>query len=136
LKAKPGSINATPVYLTDIMPTVLELSGATYPAKTRSGDAPFPLVGRSFSPAIAGQPLREKTRWFFWEQYNNKAVRHGDWKAVQPAEPGSPWELYDLSRDRSELNDLATAEPARLNTLTTAWQEWAKTHQVLPKNTR
>jgi arylsulfatase A-like enzyme len=136
MKAKTGSINSTPGYLTDVMPTVLELTGTTYPAKTRSGDVPFPLVGRSLSPVIAGQPLPEKTRWFFWEQYNNKAVRHGDWKAVQPAEPGSPWELYDLSRDRSELNDLATAEPARLKTLTTAWQEWAKTHQVLPKNTR
>jgi arylsulfatase len=136
LKAKPGSINSTPGYLTDVMPTVLELTGTTYPAKTRSGESPFPLVGRSLSPAIAGQPHPEKTRWFFWEQYNNKAVRHGDWKAVQPAEPSSPWELYDLSRDRSELDDLATAEPARLNTLKTAWEGWAKTHQVLPKNTR
>jgi len=133
MKAKPGSIDSTPGYLADIMPTVLELTGTTYPAKTRTGESPFPLVGRSLSPAIAGQPLREAARWFFWEQYDNKAVRHGDWKAVQTAEPGSPWELYDLSRDRSELHDLAAAEPTRLNTLTTAWQAWAISHQVLPK---
>lgn len=133
MKAKSGSIDSTPGYLTDIMPTVLELTGTTYPAKTRTGDSSFPLVGRSLSPVIAGQPLQESVRWFFWEQYNNKAVRHGDWKAVQPAEPGSPWELYNLSQDRSELHDLAAAEPTRLNALTAAWQAWATSHQVLPK---
>jgi len=137
MKAKPGSIDSTPGYLTDVMPTVLELTGTTYPTKTRSGETPFPLVGRSLTPAITAQPFPDTTPWLFWEQYNNKAVRHGDWKAVQPAEPAdSPWELYDLSKDRTELNNLAPFESARLNTLTAAWQEWAKTHQVLPKSTR
>ncbi|RXK56415.1 arylsulfatase [Oleiharenicola lentus] len=133
LKAKPGSINSAPGYLTDIMPTALELARATYPAKTRSGEAPYALVGRSLCPAIAAQPFPDQTRWLFWEQYNNKAVRHGDWKAVQPAESNGPWELYDLSRDRTELHDLAISEPARIAKMTAAWQQWAETHQVLPK---
>jgi arylsulfatase len=76
---------------------------------------------------------RTPPEWFFWEQYGNKAVRQGDWKAVQPAEDGSAWELYDLSVDRTELHDLAARQPDRLHELTSAWQRWAENHQVLPK---
>ena len=39
-------------------------------------------------------------------------MRVGSWKAV--AARGKPWELYDLSVDRTELSDLATREPERL----------------------
>lgn len=132
LATQPGAIDSTPGYLTDVMPTVLELTGTGYPAATRSGEKPFPLVGRSLAPILAGKSFTGD-RWLFWEQYGNKAVRHGNLKAVQPAESNSPWELYDLSRDRPELHDLATREPARLAEMTAAWQQWAETHQVLPK---
>ncbi len=132
LRAKRGSINPAPGYLTDVMPTVLELTDTPYPAATRSGETPFPLVGRSLAPILADKSVTGN-RWLFWEQYGNKAVRHDNWKAVQPAESNAPWELYDLSRDRTELHDLAIKEPARLAEMTTAWQQWAETHQVLPK---
>ena len=68
----------------------------------------------------------------FWEQYNNRAVRHGRWKAVRPAGAGK-WQLYDLEKDRTELNDLADEHPDILTKLTDAWDTWANTHQVLPK---
>ncbi|MDQ5979846.1 MAG: hypothetical protein QG602_2821 [Verrucomicrobiota bacterium] len=132
LKARTGSITSAPGYLTDIMPTVLSLTRTAYPSKTRSGEAPFPLVGRSLAPVLFRKPSADN-RWLFWEQYGNKAVRHENWKAVQPAENNAPWELYDLSRDRTELHDLAINEPARLAEMTAAWQQWAETHQVLPK---
>ncbi|WP_414664405.1 arylsulfatase [Horticoccus sp. 23ND18S-11] len=131
LKTAAGTVTRTPGYLTDIMPTALDVSGATYP-KARDGKPLTTLAGRSLAPLLRGAEL-PADRWLFWEQYNNKAVRHGDWKAVQPAEPGSPWELYHLAVDRTELNNLAAAQPDRLRDLTAAWQRWAETHQVLPK---
>lgn len=131
LKAAAGSLTRTPGYLTDILPTVLEVAGATYP-KERDGKSLTPLAGRSLAPVLRGGTL-PPDRWFFWEQYGNRAVRHGQWKAVQPAEKDSPWELYDLAADRTELKDLAAREPERLRALTDAWQAWAETHQVLPK---
>lgn len=131
LKTKPGSIASTPAYLTDIMPTLLELSGAKYPGEFR-GQRPFPLEGQSLAPVFQNgtRPTRE---WFYWEQYNNRAVRRGTWKAVSPANANGTWELYDLSRDRTELHDVASQHPATVAELTAAWDRWANSHQVLPK---
>ncbi|MBL9200662.1 MAG: arylsulfatase [Opitutaceae bacterium] len=133
LKTKPGATTAVPGYLTDFMPTAVELSGATYPGEF-GGQKIQPTVGRSLAPVFRGGDLPGE-RWLFWEQYNNKAVRHGSWKAVQPAEANSTWELYDLAADPTELNDLAKSRPDKLRELTTAWEQWAKTHRVLPKTT-
>ena len=128
---KQAAANAAPGYLIDFMPTVLDLTGATYPREF-AGQAIQPFVGRSLAPILRGGDL-PADRWLYGEQYNNNAVRHAAWKAVQPAEPNSPWELYDLASDPTELRDQATTQPARLRELTTAWTTWANTHRVLPK---
>ena len=132
LKTKPGTLTSAPGYLTDLMPTVIDVSGATYPSES-NGQKIQPQAGKSLAPIFASG-TRPEPAFFFWEQYNNKAVRSGSWKAVQPAEKDSPWELYDLSTDPTELHDLSTKKPERLRELTTAWQHWAETHRVLPKN--
>ena len=90
------------------------------------------LEGASLLPVFA-TGTRAQPDWFFWEQYNNKAVRHANWKAVQPAEAGSPWELYDLAADPTELHDRASRDQTTLHKLTAAWQQWAHSHNVLPK---
>lgn len=133
LKTKPGSLTAAPGYLTDLMPTLLEVAGAKYPA-TFGGKAPFPLEGKSLVPVFqtGTRPARE---WFFWEQYGNRAVRRGDWKAVSPADSGGKWELYDLARDRTESRNLAADRAELVQELSTAWERWAWSHQVLPKTT-
>lgn len=130
IQRKPGGIVTAPGSINDVMPTVLELSGASYPTE-RNGKKIFPIEGRSLLPLFAGDEA-PAPRWFFWEQYNNKAVRHGDWKAIQPAK-SEEWELYDLATDRTELRNLAAERPEILQKLTAAWLEWAGTHQVLPK---
>lgn len=132
LKTKSGTISMAPGYLTDIVPTVLEVVGARYPERSAAGFVPPPLEGHSLVPVFA-TGSREQPEWFFWEQYGNKAVRHGRWKAVQPQEKGAPWELYDLLADPTEVRDRAKDSAALLSELTTAWQRWAETHRVLPK---
>lgn len=57
-------------------------------------------------------------------------MRVGDWKLV--ASFRSPWELYDLSRDRAELKNLAAQQPAKVAELTAAWQQWADKVGVVP----
>jgi arylsulfatase A-like enzyme len=131
LKTKPGSLTHAPGYLTDIMPTALELAGIRYPA-TRDGRPLTPLAGHSLAPVLRGEPVSPEPRWIFWEQYGNQAVRHGDLKAVKPAE-ATTWELYDLATDRTELRDLATARPDDLRRLTARWEAWAAANQVFPR---
>lgn len=131
LKIKGGTISPAPGYLTDVMPTIIEVTGASYPREF-NGKKIQPLEGASLAPVFR-TGTRPQPEWFFWEQYNNKAVRRGHWKAVQPAEKDAPWELYDLSIDPTELSDRAASEPATLKALITAWQLWAESHKVLPK---
>ena len=59
----------------------------------------------------------------------------GKWKLVRMY-PGA-WELYDISLDRTEQNDLGAREPARLSRMTQAYQAWAaRTGVVLPEELR
>lgn len=136
IKTKPGTITAVPAYLTDVMPTVLEVTGASYAAPTAKRDAGalFPLEGSSLVPVFT-TGIRPTREWFFWEQYDNRAVRRGNWKAVSPAESNGQWELYNLDTDRTELRNVAAQNPNLVEELSAAWTKWANTHQVLPKST-
>ncbi len=71
----------------------------------------------------------------YWEHEGNRAVRFGEWKLVAKGAVG-PWELYDLAADRTELHDLAAAEPERVAELAARWQAWAERCNVLPLNPR
>ena len=62
---------------------------------------------------------------------SNRAIREGDWKLVAKG-PAAPWELYNLANDRTELHDLAAAEPERAKDLAAKWDAWAKRANVLP----
>ena len=46
-----------------------------------------------------------------------------------PHEPA--WELYNLSEDRCELNDLAAREPGRVKAMAAEWERWAKRVSVI-----
>lgn len=129
LKTEPGSITPTRGYLTDIMPTFLEVSGASYPTEYK-GNAIKPLYGQSLLPALDGRS-RSDPEWMFWEHYQDRAVRQGNWKALGRIGEDT-WELYDLSTDRTELFDLAAAKPERVAAMAAAWQDWAESHDVLP----
>jgi len=130
LKTEPGSLTHAPGYLPDIMPTLLELAGADYP-ETFNGQKLHPLAGQSLVPVFR-TGTRPDPEWMFWEQYGNRAVRRGRWKAVKPAQ-SKTWELYDLEADRTELHDLADEHPDMLAEMVGAWDRWAHASQVLPK---
>jgi arylsulfatase len=45
---------------------------------------------------------------------------------------GKPWELYDLSRDRSEQHDLSGTEPERVSRMAAMWEAYAARANVAP----
>jgi arylsulfatase len=117
-----------PAHLVDVMPTVLEVAGAAYP-RTFRGQAIRPMEGVSLRPALAGRALT-RTQPLFWEHEGNRAVRSGQWKLVS-AYP-QDWELYDMTVDRVERQDLAATRPDLVRTLAAAWDAWAARADVDP----
>ena len=117
-----------PAHLVDVMPTILEVAGAAYPREFR-GQAIQAMEGVSLRPALAGRALA-RTQPLFWEHEGNRAVRSGKWKLVS-AYPKA-WELYDMTADRVERNDLAASRPDLVRTLATAWDAWAARADVDP----
>jgi arylsulfatase len=126
-----GTIRHAPGYLPDIMATIVDVTGATYPA-TFDGHAVDPLEGQSLLPVFARDATGEDRRPMFWEHEGNAAVRVGKWKLVR--RHPRDWELYDMDADRTELHDLAAREPERVQRMAAQYEEWAKRCGVIPRD--
>jgi arylsulfatase A-like enzyme len=125
--AAKGELRRQPAHVIDLMPTLVELTAATYPQAFR-GNPITPMQGRSLAPLFRADS-EAPPRDLFWEHMGNKSVRRGQWRAVQSDK--QPWRLFDLSRDPTETTDLATQNPARLDELKTAWRDWCQSSNVL-----
>jgi arylsulfatase A-like enzyme len=119
---EPGRLERTPGHLIDIMATAVDVAGVSYPSDKT------PLEGKSLRPLFAGGSLDREA--IYWEHEGNKAVREGDWKLV--AAHGERWELYDLSKDRSEQNDLSGVDPERVRRMAAMWNAYAARTNVEP----
>jgi arylsulfatase len=123
-----GELRSQPGHLIDIMATCVAVSGAKYPAEYENNKIK-PLEGVSLVPAFAGKALG--ARAIFWEHEANRAVREGAWKLVAKGR-NSPWELYNLAEDRTELRDLSASKPELVARLAALWQAYAERADVLP----
>ena len=115
-----------PAHLIDVLPTILDATGAAYPGEYK-GQVIQPMEGVSLRPALEGRALA-RTQPLFWEHEGNRAVRSGNWKLVSTYPNG--WELYDMSADRVERNDLAASHPDLVRRLAAEWDAWAKRANV------
>ena len=122
-----GSIVRAPFQLVDVLPTLLEATGARYPVQ-HNGHEIAPYEGRSVLPALRGDPVPDAT--LYWEHTGNAAIRRGQWKMVRHFPHA--WELYDMSRDRAELHDLAEQHPEVVDELSRDWHAWATRVGVIP----
>ena len=113
----------------DLMPTFLELAGAKYPAEF--GDRkPLPLDGLSLAPVFRGVSL--PPRELAWRVPESRVFRSGDWKVISKDEK-SPWELYDLAADGTEMTNLASQHPNVVSDFAAKWQAWAKQCSINPE---
>ncbi|QDU88960.1 Arylsulfatase precursor [Pirellulimonas nuda] len=115
-----------PLHITDVLPTLIELAGARYPRDFRGKEHP-PLPGRSFAQVLtAGERLAPKPLYF--SLFNNMAIVDGGWRMVTAYD--QPWQLYDLTDDRSETHDLAASNPTRLNEMLALQKAYAQRPDV------
>lgn len=122
-----GEVTHQVSHLIDIMATCIDVADAKYPSEF-NGHKIQPMEGKSLLLLFGSQSIDDRT--LYWEHEGHRAIRDGDWKLV--AEHEKPWELYDMSRDRTELNDLSDEEPEVAKRLAMKWAAWAGRAYVLP----
>ena len=97
-KIKAGSVSDHLLYFPDLMPTLASLVQSDCPETD----------GLSFLPSLLGNGDQETHDYLYWEYQGQTAVRMKHWKAYK-AKKGD-WELYNLSTDLEEKNDLAAKQ--------------------------
>ena len=128
------------VNVSDIVPTIYDLVGVTPPATYR-GIEQLPVTGHSFVSVLDDREAPATNTLQYFEMSGSRALVAGEWKAVCKHTQGDDydterWELYRLTDDWSECNDLAEQEPARLLELIDLWWQEAERHGVLPLDDR
>ncbi len=120
-------------HVIDLMPTVVELSGAKYPDEFK-GNKIIPFEGKSLVPSFYKSVKDERT--LYWEHIANRGMREGKWKIVSIASHKPPyikdWELYNIEEDRAEIHNLANKYPKKIKEMSDKWYVWAKRCNVLP----
>ena len=90
-----------------------------YPTFAQVAEIPVEkkIDGISMLPTLLGEEGQRQHEYLYWEFHEKGgrvAVRKGDWKAVRYEvlkNPNGPLELYDLSKDIGEENNIAQQHP-------------------------
>jgi arylsulfatase len=129
----PGEICFEQVFhLIDIMPTLCEVAGTTYP-DIFAGKRITTRQGMSMLPYLVNDSAAPVERTIYWQHELNAAIRAGNWKLVTSDDRDeAAWELYDLTGDRSETEDLRAGNPEVADRLKKQWQVWASDTHVIP----
>ena len=143
IKAR-GEIRHQYHHSVDIVPTILDIVGVEMP-EVYNGVEQYPLSGVSMKytfDAAPDDPTQKEIQYF--AMLGTRGIWKDGWKATAVHSPLSGkgnfdkdvWELYDVSNDRSESNNLADENPEKLKELVAAWFEEAEKNKVLPLDDR
>ena len=131
-----GELRRQYAHVSDVFPTLLELIGIEAP-EHRHGLTVKPRTGSSMVPTLRTASAPAQRTEALYEMIGHRGFYRDGWEVVTLHQPFTPfsdseWELYDLTTDRTELNDLADSEPEKLAELIAAWDEAAWAGQVFP----
>jgi len=134
-------------HIIDVVPTILEATNIPAPEYV-DGIKQKPIEGVSmvytFNKANANAPSTHHTQYF--EMMGDHAIYHDGWiassKVMRPPwvtagpvsqDPASyPWELYDLTKDWTQYDNVVDKNPAKLKELQDLFWKEAAEYQVLP----
>lgn len=130
------------VHVSDIAPTILEAAGVPL-AETVNNVRQQPMEGHSFTDTFAEAEQAAPSRSQYFEMFGNKGLwsdgwsiatthRYKTWESPTGAATDEPWELYNLSADPGQINDLARRNPGRVDQLNKLFEEQAKRFSVYP----
>jgi arylsulfatase len=115
----------------DIAPTILDMAGLDHP-HSKEVDL-LPMTGRSALKYLTNETESiHENNPIGWELYGNRALIKGNFKAmlIWPPEGDGEWQLYNISDDPTESNNLAESHPSVLQELITDWQGYAEINGV------
>ena len=127
--SRPGNgVESTRAHLVDVMPTLLEAAGASYPT-TFNEHAIEPVEGVSLLPLLSPGGSLARTGKLYFEHEGERAVIDGEGYKLM-SRNNAAWELYDLENDPQELINLAGSDPSRVESMETIWFDWADAAHV------
>ena len=142
-----GGMRTQFTHLIDVFPTILQASHLPAPT-TVDGVKQKPMDGVSFLATFDSAKAPEAHTRQYFEIFSNRAIYDRGWMASaqhtfpwrQDFAPGNwdsdRWELYDLTKDYSQANDLAKQQPQKLAELKALWESEAKRNNVFPLDDR
>ena len=138
--AARGEIRTQFAHVTDIMPTLLELTGVP-PLPEIDGRPARRMHGASFAPVLFDAAAAPTRREQYYECWSNRAYFRDGWLARSLQKRGEPidldnWTLHDLRADFSESTDLSAQHPQRLDELKAAFDAAAREHLAYPLDNR
>jgi arylsulfatase A-like enzyme len=138
-----GTVRTQFHHVIDIAPTILDAIGVPMPA-VLNGVPQKPVEGVSMVYTFDDPKAPTTRRTQYFEMFANRAIYNDGWVAATtpPLPPwGSgatipvddyKWELYDITKDFSEANNLAAQEPKKLREMQELFWIEAARHNVLP----
>lgn len=121
---KPGSISKKPIISMDFFPTILDLAGLPLHPELH-------VDGNSLLEQLKGDDSGERTLHWHYPHYHGStwkpgaAIREGNWKLIEFYHYNN-FELYDLSNDLGEQNDLSKSNPHKAKELRAKLNKWQK----------
>jgi arylsulfatase A-like enzyme len=131
-----GKISNTFTFVTDIAPTILEITGVSPAPENYQGRKIEPIVGKSLMPLLKGETERAHAidETIGYELGGNAALFQGDFKIVKDRGPvgDNIWHLFNILKDPGETKDLKEEMPERFETMMTAYAKYEKDNDVQP----
>jgi arylsulfatase A-like enzyme len=117
-----GRVEETPVISLDVLPTALAAAKVELPMSAK-------LDGVNLLPYLTNKSKEPPQRNLYWRYGEQYAIRSGNWKLVHSMDrvtnpPVYKTGLYDLSKDPTEAQDLAAAQPEKKAALQQQWDTW------------
>jgi hypothetical protein len=135
-----GAIRTQFAHVTDVMPTLLELTGVA-PLQTSHGKPAQPMDGKSLADILRDPAATSPRSEQYYECWANRAFYRDGWIAVSLQVKGQKinfdnWTLHLHAEDFSETMDLARQHPAKLQELVEAFDAAAWDNMVYPLDNR
>jgi arylsulfatase A-like enzyme len=131
-----GQTRSQYVHITDLYPTLLELTGLA-DLQIRQGVPVQALSGASFGSTISNPQAAEAHVSQYYELSGHRGYYEAGWEIVSRHAPmtkftDQEFELYNVAVDPTELVNLASEQPERVDRLARAWEQAAWDNQVFP----